>query len=82
MAVVYNVVLFQAVRTLSSVGTAILGNVKIILLLVLSSTLLGELGGWSANQYLGCLLTFLAAFAYSYIKNTQAKAPPPPASTP
>ena len=57
VAVIYNVVLFQAVRTLSSVGTAILGNVKIVLLLFLSSALLGELGGWSANQYLGCLLT-------------------------
>ena len=28
VAVVYNVVLFQSVRTLSSVGTAILGNVR------------------------------------------------------
>ena len=30
VAVVYNVVLFQSVHTLSSVGTAILGNVKIV----------------------------------------------------
>ena len=58
----------RQVRTLSSVGTAILGNVKIVLLLFLSSLLLGELGGWSANQYLGCLLTFVAAGVYSYIK--------------
>lgn len=35
VAVVYNVVLFQSVRTLSSVGTAILGNVKIVMLLFL-----------------------------------------------
>ena len=34
------------------VGTAILGNVKIVCLLGLSSILLGELGAWSANQYL------------------------------
>ena len=33
-------------------GTAILGNVKIVCLLGLSSILLGELGAWSANQYL------------------------------
>merc|ERR1711988_327257 len=78
VAVVYNVVLFQSVRTLSSVGTAILGNVKIVLLLFLSSLLLGELGGWSANQYLGCLLTFVAAGAYSYIKATAAKPAPAP----
>jgi 4-hydroxybenzoate polyprenyltransferase len=60
------------------VGTAILGNVKIVCLLFLSSLLLGELTAWSANQYLGCLLTFGAAMSYSYIKAAQKKAPPPP----
>merc|ERR1712216_976762 len=75
VAVVYNVVLFQSVRTLSSVGTAILGNVKIVKLLFLSSLFLGELGGWSANQYLGCLLTFVAAGVYSYIKAAGVKKP-------
>merc|ERR1719231_1380096 len=70
VAVVYNVVLFQSIQTLSSVGTAILGNIKIVCLLFLSSLLLGELDAWSANQYLGCLLTFCAAFAYSYLKAT------------
>jgi len=83
VAVVYNVVLFQSVRTLSSVGTAILGNVKIVCLLFLSSLLLGELGGWSANQYLGCLLTFVAAGVFSYIKaagSKPAQAPVAPAA--
>jgi len=81
VAVVYNVVLFSAVRTVGSVGTAILGNVKIVCLLFLSSLLLGELKAWSANQFLGCLLTFGAAFAYSYIKTVGSKpAPPPPAA--
>jgi hypothetical protein len=78
VAVVYNVVLFQSVRTLSSVGTAILGNVKIVCLLYLSALLLGELKAWSANQYLGCLLTFAAAAAYSYIKATGSKPAPKP----
>merc|ERR1711998_287136 len=78
VAVVYNVVLFQSVRTLSSVGTAILGNVKIVCPLFLSSLLLGELGGWSANQYLGCFLTFVAAGVYSYVKAAGAKPPPAP----
>lgn len=81
VAVVYNVVLFQAVRTLSSVGTAILGNVKIVMLLFLSSALLGELTAWSANQFLGCLLTFLSAAVYSYIKVAPKKAPVPVAPT-
>merc|ERR1712159_44323 len=76
VAVVYNVVLFQSLHTLSSVGTAILGNVKIVCLLFLSSLLLGELKGWAANQFLGCFLTFFAAWCYSYIKVMQKKAPP------
>ena len=38
--------------------------------------LLGELGAWSANQYLGCLLTFLAAFSYSAVKQMQNRKPP------
>jgi len=80
IAVVYNVVLFQSVRTLSSVGTAILGNVKIVCLLFLSSLLLGELTKWSANQFLGCLLTFVAAAVYSYIKAMYKPAPVQPAS--
>lgn len=75
VAVVYNVVLFQSVRTLSSVGTAILGNVKIVLLLFLSSLMLGELGRWTANQLGGCVLTFGAAAAYSYLRS---KPRPPP----
>mmetsp|Transcript_51097 Transcript_51097/g.169280 ORF Transcript_51097/g.169280 Transcript_51097/m.169280 type:complete len:343 (-) Transcript_51097:263-1291(-) len=82
VAVVYNVVLFQSVGTLSSVGTAILGNVKIVLLLFLSSLILGELTGWSANQFLGCVLTFASAGAYSYIKATAPKPAPAPAPEP
>jgi len=77
VAVVYNVVLFQSVHTLSSVGTAILGNVKIVCLLFLSSLILGELKGWAANQFLGCFLTFGAAWAYSYMKVMQKRRPPP-----
>jgi len=78
VAVVYNVVLFPSVRTLSSVGTAILGNGKIVCLLFLSSIILGELQSWSANQYLGCFLTFASAFAYSYVKQMQNRKPAVP----
>ena len=52
------------------------------LLLFLSSALLGELGGWSANQYLGCFLTFLAAGFYSYSKAAASKPPPAPVVAP
>jgi hypothetical protein len=56
------------VRTLSSVGTAVLGNVKIVLLLALSSLLLGEITAWSPTQLAGSGLTFAAAFSYSIIR--------------
>jgi len=44
--------------------------------------LLGELTAWSANQYLGCLLTFVAAAFYSYLKASGSKPPPPPPPQP
>ena len=68
LAVAYNVTLFQALATLSTTGTSILGNVKIVLLLFLSSLFLGELRTWSTGQLLGCALTFVASGWYSHLK--------------
>merc|ERR1712113_382994 len=65
LAVIYNVVLFQTIRRLGPVGSAILGNVKIVVLLLLSSVLMGEMKQWSQRQYAGCVLTFVAAALYS-----------------
>jgi len=53
-----------------------------VCLLFLSSLILGELNGWSANQFLGCVLTFAAAAAYSYIKATASKTAPAPPPAP
>lgn len=69
MAVGYNVVVFQSSKTLSSVGTAVLANLKIVLLLTLSAVLLGEMSAWSARQVVGVLLTFGGTMAYSYCKH-------------
>jgi len=68
LAVLYNVVLFQALQTLSTVGTSILGNVKIVLLLFLSALFLGELRSWTAVQLFGCALTFATCSLYSQLK--------------
>ena len=65
LAVMYNVVLMQAVRTFSSVGTAVLGNFRIVLLILLSAILLGELQTWGPTRYLGCLTMFVGAAAYA-----------------
>merc|ERR1712203_569130 len=68
LAVVYNVVLFQTIRRLGPVGSAVLGNVKIVVLLLLSSLLMGEMKRWSRWQYVGCVLTFGGAGLYSWQK--------------
>ena len=68
LATGYNVTLFQALATLSTTGTSILGNVKIVLLLFLSALFLGELRSWSTSQLLGCALTFMASGYYSNLK--------------
>ena len=69
LAAAYNVVLFQALRTLSSVGTAVLGNIKIVLLVLITAVVMGELSLWTLWQKLGCLLTFTASGYYSYLRN-------------
>jgi len=64
LALMYNVVLMQAVRTFSSVGTAVLGNFRTVMLITASAVLLGELKDWGATRYIGCVNTFVGAAAY------------------
>jgi len=68
LAAVYNVVVFQTIQRLSAVGSAVLGNVKVVVLLLLSSLLMREMLSWSAAQRVGCVLTFGGAAAYSALK--------------
>mmetsp|Transcript_10233 Transcript_10233/g.22633 ORF Transcript_10233/g.22633 Transcript_10233/m.22633 type:complete len:303 (-) Transcript_10233:227-1135(-) len=72
LAVVYNLVLFQTIRRLGSVGSAVLGNVKIVVLLFMSRLLMGEMGHWTRRHFLGCLLTFGGAAVYSQMKSKKA----------
>mmetsp|Transcript_96423 Transcript_96423/g.241752 ORF Transcript_96423/g.241752 Transcript_96423/m.241752 type:complete len:333 (+) Transcript_96423:199-1197(+) len=65
LAVVYNVVMFQTIRRLGPIGSSVLGNVKIVVLLLLSFVLMGEMKHWTGRHYLGCLLTFGGAAVYS-----------------
>ena len=64
LALAYNVVLMQSVRSISSVGTAVLGNFRTVLLLFLSACFLGELSDWGATRYIGCFNAFAGAAAY------------------
>eukprot|EP00928_Gymnodinium_smaydae_P013496 TRINITY_DN14919_c0_g4_i2.p1 TRINITY_DN14919_c0_g4~~TRINITY_DN14919_c0_g4_i2.p1 ORF type:complete len:325 (-),score=67.46 TRINITY_DN14919_c0_g4_i2:171-1100(-) len=68
LAVVYNVVVFQTIRGLSSVGSAVLGNVKVVVILLVSAIWMGEMKSWSEIQKLGCVLTFGGAAFFSALK--------------
>merc|ERR1711904_751734 len=68
MAVIYNVVVFETVRSLSSVGSAVLGNVKVVVILLVSSIWMGEMRQWLPRQQIGCFLTFAGAAWYSELK--------------
>lgn len=74
LAVVYNVVVFETIRGLSSVGSAVLGNVKVVVILVVSGVWFGEMQSWALRQHLGCVLTFGGAAVYSALKILRAKA--------
>ena len=65
MALGYNIVLFQSLSTFSPVTTAVLGNFKIVILLLLTAVFFGELGSWSGTQKLGCFATISGSYAYS-----------------
>ena len=64
LALMYNVVLMHSVRIFSSVGTAVLGNFRTVLLIFMSALVLGELSDWGAARYIGCFNTFAGAAAY------------------
>ena len=76
LAVAYNIVIFQSLKTLSSVGTVVLGNVKIVLLIALTAMLLGELQSWTTVQIVGCVATFGGSALYSFLR-WQARQPAP-----
>jgi len=65
LAVMYNIALFHALRMLSPQGTAILGNVKVVLLMVLTAVILEEIWSWPALQVIGAVTTFVASIYYS-----------------
>ena len=79
LAVAYNIVIFQSLKTLSSVGTVVLGNVKIVLLIALTAMLLGELQSWTTVQIVGCVATFGGSALYSFLR-WQARQQPAPAA--
>jgi hypothetical protein len=50
LALLYNIVLFLTIKTLSGVTMNVMGNIKIIFLLLMSRVVLGELAGERFGQ--------------------------------
>mmetsp|Transcript_22725 Transcript_22725/g.31686 ORF Transcript_22725/g.31686 Transcript_22725/m.31686 type:complete len:337 (-) Transcript_22725:240-1250(-) len=75
LALVYNIVLFLTIKTLTGVTMNVMGNVKIIFLLFMSRVVLGELADLDVRLAAGVSLTFGGFFMYSY--GTIVKMQPP-----
>lgn len=68
LALSYNMVHYLMIQLTSSVTTTVLGEMKIVLILVLSAVFLGESKIWSLNMVLGCVAAILGFVMYSHHK--------------
>mmetsp|Transcript_2420 Transcript_2420/g.4947 ORF Transcript_2420/g.4947 Transcript_2420/m.4947 type:complete len:342 (-) Transcript_2420:152-1177(-) len=75
LALVYNIVLFLTIKTLSGVTMNVMGNIKIIFLLLMSRVVLGELSELDVQLASGVVLTFGGFFMYSYGTYMKMKKP-------
>ncbi|MEW5304844.1 MAG: hypothetical protein WDW36_007425 [Sanguina aurantia] len=67
-ACLYNVVHYWVIHSTSSVTTTVLGEVKIVLLLIFSFLFLGEENIWSVKMIVGCGISLAGFFMYSHCK--------------
>jgi len=65
VAVAYNVVMYQTINCLGAVGSAALGNFKVVLLVLFAGSQMGEMSKWTRFQHLGSVLTFGSSIVYS-----------------
>eukprot|EP00192_Tetraselmis_astigmatica_P005891 CAMPEP_0117695964 /NCGR_PEP_ID=MMETSP0804-20121206/28427_1 /TAXON_ID=1074897 /ORGANISM="Tetraselmis astigmatica, Strain CCMP880" /LENGTH=455 /DNA_ID=CAMNT_0005510085 /DNA_START=62 /DNA_END=1428 /DNA_ORIENTATION=+ len=83
-AVLYNVVHYLMIQRISSTGTCVVGQVKILGLLVISSFLLGESSEWTALLGIGATIAMAGFVWYSHVnltkKKDSSKSPNPKAS--
>ena len=66
LALSYNIVHYQVIRATSAVTTTVLGNVKIVLIVLLSGFLFGETASWMVRMVLGAAITLVGFFIYSW----------------
>jgi len=77
-AVCYNLIHALVIKHTSAVASTVLGEVKIVGLLLLSAVLLGESKEFSSHMLVGCVMALGGFFWYSHIKmvgRNQTKVP-------
>lgn len=67
-AVCYNMVHSLMIKRTSAVSTTVIGEIKIVALLVLSAVLLGESKDFSPKMLLGCGMAIVGFMLYSHAK--------------
>lgn len=77
-ALFYNMVHTYVIKVTSSVTTTVIGEMKIVLILVLSSFMLGEYGIWTWKLLLGSATAVLGFCMYSHAKLSMGTKVPHP----
>jgi drug/metabolite transporter (DMT)-like permease len=70
-AVLYNLVHSFMIKRISAVATTVVGEIKILLLLLLSPFFLNEKREFTPNMLLGCMLSMMGFCFYSQLKVTK-----------
>ncbi|GFR41028.1 hypothetical protein Agub_g1460 [Astrephomene gubernaculifera] len=65
-ALLYNLIHSFVIKVTSSVTTTVIGEMKIVLILLLSAIILGESDVWTAKMLLGCTTAILGFCMYSH----------------
>lgn len=73
-AVTYNAVHALVIKRTSAVTTTVIGEVKIVALLVLSAFLLGEGKDFTAKMLVGCVMAMTGFVMYSHVKLNKLRA--------
>lgn len=67
-ALMYNVVHVLTIKVMSSVTTTVIGEMKIVMILLLSAALLGEDNMWTIHMVVGCTTAIIGFCLYSHAK--------------
>uniref|UniRef100_A0A7R9VU54 Sugar phosphate transporter domain-containing protein n=1 Tax=Chlamydomonas euryale TaxID=1486919 RepID=A0A7R9VU54_9CHLO len=74
-ALVYNLVHVLVIKVTSAVTTTVIGEMKIVLILMLSAGLLDEAGIWTTKMLVGCTTAILGFCLYSHVRLQKSAQP-------